>query len=194
MNYLLAESKGAARWVLAAAVCVSNLETASAVVTNVVVWGNAYGATPANLQSVAAIGTGWYHSFARRGDGSAVLWGYNSYNDCVIPSGVSDMVAMAGGQEHTIVLHGNGRVDAWGEDFYGQCDLQPGLGNIVAVAAGTFNSYVLTGNGYVYGWGDDTYGQVSQAFALYNVISISSLVNHGLALCRVVFKAGIFCS
>jgi Regulator of chromosome condensation (RCC1) repeat len=148
----------------------------------IVVWGNAYGTTPSDLQSVAAIGTGWYHSFARRGDGSAVLWGYNNYNDTVIPQSVTDMVAMAGGQDHTIVLHGNGTVDAWGEDFYGQCDLQAGLGNIVAVAAGTFNSYVLTANGYVYGWGDDTYGQASQVYDLYNIISISSLVNHGLAL------------
>ena len=149
----------------------------------VVVWGNAYAPTPVNLQSVAAIGTGWYHSFVRLGDGSAELWGYNNYDDTVIPSGVTDMVVMAGGQDHTIVLHGNGYVDAWGEDFYGQCDLQPGLHNIVAVAAGTFNSYMLTAtNGYVYACGDDTYGQVSQAFALSGVISISSLVNHGLAL------------
>src|SRR5712691_824415 len=64
------------------------LESAPAAVTNVIVWGNAYGATPANLQSVAAIGTGWYHSFARRGDGSAVLWGYDNYNQTVIPPGV----------------------------------------------------------------------------------------------------------
>src|SRR5437870_2203930 len=77
----------------------SVLQSAPAAVTNVIVWGNAYGATPANLQSVAAIGTGWYHSFARRGDGSAVLWGYNNYNDTIIPSGVTDLVAMAGGQE-----------------------------------------------------------------------------------------------
>src|SRR5437867_711531 len=114
MNFLDAKLKGPALWVLAAVICVSTLEPASAAVTNVIVWGNAYGATPANLQSVAAIGTGWYHSFARRGDGSAVLWGYNNYNDTVIPAGVSDLVAMAGGQDHTIVLHGNGTVDAWG--------------------------------------------------------------------------------
>ena len=148
----------------------------------VAVWGNAYGTTPADLTNVAAIGAGWYHSFARRGDGSAVLWGNNNNNDTVIPNGVTDLVSMAGGQGHTIVLHGNGTVDAWGDDAYGQCSLQAGLGNIVAVAAGTFNSYVLSSSGYVYGWGDDTYGQVSQAFSLYNVISLSSLVNHGLAL------------
>jgi len=148
----------------------------------VVVWGNAYAPTPTNLQSVAAIGTGWYHSFVRLGDGSAELWGYNNYNDTVIPTGLTDMVAMAGGQDHTIVLHGNGTVDAWGENVYGECDLQSGLHNIVAVAAGTYDSYVLTSDGYVYGWGDDTYGQVTAAFNLYNIIAISSLANHGIAL------------
>jgi hypothetical protein len=148
----------------------------------VVVWGNAYAPTPTNLQSVAAIGTGWYHCFVRLGDGSAELWGYNNYNDTVIPTGLTDMVAMAGGQDHTIVLHGNGTADAWGEDVYGECDLQSGLQNIVAVAAGTYDSYVLTSDGYVYGWGDDTYGQVSGALNLYNIIAISSLVNHGIAL------------
>lgn len=148
----------------------------------VVVWGDAYAPTPTNLQSVAAIGTGWYHSFVRLGNGSAELWGYNNYNDTVIPTGLTDMVAMAGGQDHTIVLHGNGTVDAWGENVYGECDPQPGLQNIVAVAAGTYDSYVLTSNGYVYGWGDDTYGQVSGAFNLYNIIAISSLANHGIAL------------
>src|SRR5439155_20582938 len=138
MNLLRAQSTAAACLLLTALVCGASLENALAAVTNVIVWGNAYGATPANLQSVEAIGTGWYHSFARRGDGSAVLWGNNNYNQTVIPPGVTDIVAMAGGEEHTIVLHGNGTVDAWGEDFYGQCDLQPGLRNIVAVAAGTF--------------------------------------------------------
>jgi hypothetical protein len=148
----------------------------------VVVWGNAYAPPPTNLQSVAAIGTGWYHSFVRLGNGSAELWGYNNYNDTVIPTGLTDIVAMAGGQDHTIVLHGNGTVDAWGENVYGECDPQPGLQNIVAVAAGTYDSYVLTSDGYVYGWGDDTYGQVSGAFNLYNIIAISSLANHGIAL------------
>ncbi len=147
-----------------------------------VVWGNAYAPTPTNLQSVAAIGTGWYHSFVRLGDGSAKMWGANNYNDMVIPTGLTGIVAMAGGQDHTIVLLGNGTVHAWGEDVYGECDLQPGLQNIVAVAAGTYNSYVLNYEGDVYAWGDDTYGQVSGAFDLYNIIAISSLVNHGIAL------------
>src|SRR3989442_5778677 len=114
MNFLRAKSTTAACLMLTALVCGASFENALATVTNVIVWGNAYGATPANLQSVAAIGAGWYHSFARRGDGSAVLWGYNNYNDIIIPPGISDMIAMAGGQDHTIVLHGNGTVDAWG--------------------------------------------------------------------------------
>src|ERR1043166_3110087 len=153
MKLLKAKLKVAAPWVLAVVICVSTARYASAAVTNVIVWGNAYGATPAGLQSGEAIGTGWFHSFARKGDGSAGLWGYNNYNDTGLPQCVTDMGAMAGGQEHTIVVHGNGTVHAWGEDFYGQCDVQPGLGNIVAVAAGTFNSYVPTANGFVCGWG-----------------------------------------
>src|SRR3954453_17110952 len=156
MNFLSIKTRTLILMLPAILIGVLTSQHASAAVTNVIVWGNAYGATPANLQNVAGIGTGWYHSFARRSDGSAAFWGLNSYGDTVIPSGVSDMVAMAGGQEHTIVLHGNGTVHAWGEDFYGQCSLQSGLNNIVAVAAGTFNSYVLTASGYVYGWGDDT--------------------------------------
>src|SRR5437868_3931347 len=103
MNFFHAKIRLLEYSLLAAVAGVSIAGDAPAAVTNVIVWGNAYGATPANLQSVAAIGAGWYHSFARRGDGSAVLWGYNNYNDTVIPPGISDMVAMAGGQEHTIV-------------------------------------------------------------------------------------------
>src|SRR6266498_3364304 len=103
MNFLPTKSAFVFAVLLSAVFCGTNSENASAAVTNIVVWGNAYAATPANLQSVAAIGTGWYHSFARRGDGSSVVWGYNNYGQTNIPSGMTDIVAMAGGQEHTIV-------------------------------------------------------------------------------------------
>ena len=159
-------------------------------VNGIATWGNSYGyAVPASLQgaTVAAIGAGWYHYFARRGDGTPLVWGRydlggGGVGQPTVPPGLTNIVALAGGTAHSLALLADGTVAVWGNPYYGIPNIPRELSNAVAVAAGTLHCLVLGVDGQVWAWGDNYYGETSLPADLDQVVSISALGFFSLAL------------
>jgi alpha-tubulin suppressor-like RCC1 family protein len=150
-------------------------------VVGIATWGGV-SAPPPDLQSVSAIGAGWYHALAVNSNGTPEAWGYNNDGQAVVPAGLTNVVAMTGGQEHSLALLTDGTVTAWGDDGYGETGVPGGLSSVVAIGAGTFNSLALTGAGQVYSWGSDFQGLVSGTPQESDIVNIACLADHALAL------------
>ena len=68
---------------------------------------------PADLENLAAISAGGYHSLGLKIDGTVVAWGSNLSGQCNVPAGLSDVTAIAGGYAHSLALKSDGVVIAW---------------------------------------------------------------------------------
>ena len=93
------------------------------------------------------------HSLARRSDGSAIGWGYNSGGECnlpTLPAGIS-YVGIAAGQYLTVALRSDGSVAT-----YGSSDpipaLPPGT-SYVAVGSGIYLALAFRSDGQLLVWG-----------------------------------------
>ena len=134
------------------------------------------------LQDVAAIGAGYWHSFAVQSDGSVWAWGANwagqlgdgSFADQPRPVRLAllrEVVQVAGGQEHSLALQRDGTVWSWGGNDAGQLGdgstaqrnapaRIPGFSDIVSVAAGHSHNLALRKDGTVWSWGLNGSGQL----------------------------------
>jgi len=83
---------------------------------------------------VNAIFAGYYHNIALKSDGTAWIWGYNSYGQLgdgtteqrKIPvqlMGLTNMTKFAGGLYHSLALKSDGSVWVWGYNGHGQIGL-----------------------------------------------------------------------
>jgi len=128
------------------------------------------------------IASGWYQSFALKGDGTAWAWGYNTVGQLgdgttttrltpVKVLGMDNAVAVVSGWGHSLALRGDGTVWAWGWNSSGQLGDNTtterhapvrvqGLENVVAVACGLDHSLAVRGDGTVWAWGANEYGQL----------------------------------
>jgi hypothetical protein len=122
-----------------------------------VAWGsNTYGQTnvPPNLTNVLAIGGGWHHSVALRGDGTVVAWGDNTYGQTNVPAGLSNVIAISSRSgDDVMALRADGTVAVWGSNATGQTNVPAGLSNVVAVAIGGYDCLALKADGALVAWG-----------------------------------------
>lgn len=93
------------------------------------------------------VAAGFYHTLARRGDGTVLAAGDNSRGQCDVGAW-SKVAAVAAGAYHSLALLSDGSVLAVGDNRYGQCDVGAWR-DVVAIAAGDYNSYALLSDGTV---------------------------------------------
>jgi hypothetical protein len=93
------------------------------------------------------VDVGFFHTVARRSDGSALACGDDSYGQCEVGAwrGVK---AVCAGAYHTLALFEDGTVAAVGRDTEGQCETS-GWRDIVAVAAADYASFGLKADGSI---------------------------------------------
>ncbi|MEI6077296.1 MAG: hypothetical protein WCS94_17075 [Verrucomicrobiota bacterium] len=121
------------------------------------------------LNNVNAIGAGYGHGLALKGDGTVVGWGANYLgkaiglitdypyrtNGQVMIDGLvlSNVTAIAAGQTHNLALKNDGTVVAWGSLNSGvKVGVPSSISNVVAIAAGCDGSLALKNDGTVIGW------------------------------------------
>ncbi|MEW6071232.1 MAG: hypothetical protein AB1726_01380 [Planctomycetota bacterium] len=114
-------------------------------------------------ESFVQVAGGVGHSLARRGDGTVVAWGDNTYGQCDVPAlpGGLTYVDVAAGGWHGLAVRSDGSAVGWGDNDLGQCDvpaLPPGL-SYIDVVAGSSHGLALRSDGTVLAWGYNNYGQ-----------------------------------
>src|SRR5688572_29030358 len=135
------------------------------------------------LTDVVQISAGFFHSVARKADGSVWTWGSDYAGRLgvvfvderpLVPIRVdtlANIVQVSAGGGHTLALRSDGTVWAWGDNFAAQLGdgstatrTRPvqvaGLSGVVEVSAGYDHSLARTADGGVYAWGSNYIGQL----------------------------------
>ena len=127
---------------------------------------------------------------ACNGPVSVSAWGWNFYNQCVIPKTIdSSVVKISAGAFHNLALTNTGKVIAWGRNTEGQCSVPANLPVVSDIAAGGYGNLVLSQGKVIY-WGaedDQTlYGtnisNIPTELTTGGVTAISISSSHALAL------------
>ncbi|PWU15579.1 MAG: hypothetical protein C5B50_15205 [Verrucomicrobia bacterium] len=133
-------------------------------------------ASPLNL------GVGYNDSEVAKADGSAVVWGDNTYGQTNVPAGTTNVFALASGGGHLLALRVDGTVLAWGYNGNGQTNVPSYAVGVVAISAGRGHSLALRADGSVIGWGDNTAGQLNIPAGLNDAVAIAAGNDFSLAL------------
>ena len=136
----------------------------------------------ANLSGAVAIDAGTDHTCALKGNGSAVCWGQNTYNQLgdrttldkaspVPVFGLLDAISINAGNRHSCAVKADGGAACWGENIDGQLGDNsgirkqvatnvPGLTEAVSISAGGAHTCALKSDGSTACWGRNSTGQV----------------------------------
>ncbi|MEO0559296.1 MAG: hypothetical protein AAF170_14055 [Bacteroidota bacterium] len=109
--------------------------------------------SPAEINDVIEIASGYNHSLAVQADGTVIGCGDYGAGQTAAPEDLSDAVSVAGGLYHSVALRRNGTVVAWGRNDQGQTEVPMDLRDIVEIAAGPYRNLALRAAGTVAGWG-----------------------------------------
>jgi alpha-tubulin suppressor-like RCC1 family protein len=109
--------------------------------------------------------------------GPVAAWGFNGYNQCVVPPGLSDVTGIAGGYSFSLASRLDGGITAWGSaSLYTNSTFT----NLVAVAASSSGAIGLRADGSVAGSSSLTVAQFK--FSASNAVAIAAGNAFGLAL------------
>ena len=151
----------------------------------VIGWGrNISGQTniPQNLNNVAQVAVGGYHSLALKGDGTVVAWGENDNGQSNIFTDLNNVVQVTAGGSFNLALKADGNVVGWGNNNYGQITIPAGLNKVIQIAGGDVHAIALKADGTVVSWGNNYFRQTTVPAGLNNVVQIAAGANHSLAL------------
>lgn len=143
------------------------------------------------LEGVQQISAGAHHSLALRVDGTVRSWGFNQFQQCVVPPGLGIAMGIAGGDYHSVAVRPDGSVLAWGLNASNQCTPPAGLAGVVAVAAGGSHSAAILADGTVVCWGSNTDGQCNAPAAARDLRSIDLGTAYSVALSAPLPAASI---
>lgn len=137
-----------------------------------------------NLNEVAQVSTGAYHTCARNHRGQVWCWGgrHGRQNFLSIPTprlveGLDDAIDVQAGGEHTCALRKIGRVVCWGmngvgqlgngtwDDSYAPTEVV-GLANVIQLSTASNHTCVLRADGVVSCWGANEHGQLQDGTKL----------------------------
>ncbi|MBI2967655.1 MAG: choice-of-anchor D domain-containing protein [Bacteroidetes bacterium] len=135
------------------------------------------------LTGITVIGTGWYHSLARKSDSTAWAWGYNGYGNLgdgtytqrstpiQVVSLANNVTTLGAGYYHSLFVISDGTAWACGQNWEGDLGdgtnidkITPvqmlGLTGVIAVAGGYEHSVILKSDATYWACGYNYEGQV----------------------------------
>ena len=141
---------------------------------------------PADLDQVAQVACGFFHTVALRTDGTLRTWGRNDFGQCFIPVGLPEVGQVACGDRHNLALMLDSTVRAWGWNGSGECDVPQGLSAVSRVASGPTShvSAAIKQDGSLVLWGDNSDGQCTMPANLGEVMQVAAGYRHMLAVRR----------
>ena len=123
-----------------------------------------------------------FYMLAKPAKTMTVGWGFNYFNQCDVPSGITNAVMIAGGGGYTVALLNNGTAVGWGGRVT-EGSIPTNLTGIVMIASGIDHKVALLTNGTVQVWdGNPLFGQNSVPAGLSNVTVVAAQYLHTLAL------------
>jgi alpha-tubulin suppressor-like RCC1 family protein len=159
--------------------------------------------TPVTVKGISdavAITSGYQHTCALLGDGTARCWGDNANGQLgdgthgesydrptptpVTVFGLSGAVAINAGTSHTCAVLGNGTARCWGSNWDGQVgngtttnfvtspEPVTGLSNVVAISAGWFHSCATLSDGTGGCWGSNLFGALGDGTATNSSVPV----------------------
>lgn len=141
---------------------------------------------PADLDQVAQVACGYFHTVALKTDGTLRSWGFNDFGQCNVPAALPGVGQVAAGSRHTLALMLDSTVRAWGWNGSGQCDVPSGLNMVGCVASGPAaqTSAAIKMDGSLVVWGDTIDGQGTLPANLGSVSRVAAGYRHMLAIRR----------
>jgi len=109
--------------------------------------------------------------------GPVAAWGFNGYNQCLVPPGLSNVTTIAGGYTYSLASRLDGSIAAWGN---ASGVTNSSWTNVIAVSASAGGALALRVDGSVVGSG----GINSLSSKVYpsNAVAVAAGYQHGLAL------------
>jgi hypothetical protein len=141
---------------------------------------------PADVDQVAQVACGYFHTVALKTDGTVRSWGFNDFGQCNVPAGLPGVGQVAAGDRHTLALMLDSTVRAWGWNGSGECDVPAGLTAVARVASGVTarTSAAIKMDGTLFVWGDTFDGQGNLPANLGAVTQVAAGYRHMLAIRR----------
>ena len=109
--------------------------------------------------------------------GPVAAWGYNFYNQCVVPPGLSNVTTIAGGFSYSLASRLDGSFAAWGN---ASGATNSDWTNVLAVSASSGGALALRSDGSVVGSGN--INPLSFKVFPSNVVAMAAGYGYGLAL------------
>lgn len=113
--------------------------------------------------------------------GSVFAWGYNSFGECNVPSGLNDAVAVECGNYFSMALRANGTITTWGDDGFGLKTVPAAATNVIAISSRGYDCLALRNDGSLVAWG--AWGSSPEVpVAATGIVAIATGGGHHLAL------------
>jgi alpha-tubulin suppressor-like RCC1 family protein len=110
--------------------------------------------------------------------GPVAAWGYNFYNQCLVPPGLSNVTTIGNGYSYSLASRLDGTIAAWGS--VGSSITNSGMTNVMAISAGVNGALVLRADGSV--GGSISINPDSAKVYLSNAVAVAAGGGFGLGL------------